>query len=159
MPALSVRDLLRPVLFCFCHRMFLFRFLELDAARQENKFIEYEHERSALMLFFLTAVHMCICVHFPKDMTLMLGIIFFIFWGKMRVVRGSGGSKIWTKLAFLLRGGTLSPSLPWNGLSPGAFSQWAVGFVLSAIPNVMPHVLLLRETFRENNDDNTLKSA
>lgn len=56
MSVLSAPDLFGPVLFCFCHRMFLFRFLELDAASQKNKFIEYEHERGTLMLFIFTAV-------------------------------------------------------------------------------------------------------
>lgn len=59
MPVLSAHDLLSPVLFCFCNRMFLFRFLELDCAIQENKFIEYEHERGASMLFFFIAAYLC----------------------------------------------------------------------------------------------------
>lgn len=62
MPALSAHDLLRPVSFRFCHRMFLFRFLELDAACQGNKFIEYEHERASCMPFFLTAEYVCVYV-------------------------------------------------------------------------------------------------
>lgn len=63
-------------LFCFGHRRLVFRYLELDSVNQENKFIEYEHERAILMLFFLIALYLCA---FSKECEMIWELFYLSF--------------------------------------------------------------------------------
>lgn len=118
MAVLPACDLLRPVLVCFCHRTLLFTFLELDAASQEYKFIEYDHERAALMVFFLTVV-LCVCTCvFSKGYDPDSADFFFldVLREGEALLEEVGMRKKMNRVTLMVWGGMLSPSLLGSGL-------------------------------------------